>query len=190
MDKKYPSSSYEARKAWLAKQDPEKIKAQRQAQYLRAKERGLSKRHQAYYQANKERIKAKSQEYRLADPERDKAMKAAYYQAHKDEIKARAKAWSRQNPIDPEQRRRHLLKTRYSLTIEQYDDMLKAQDGGCKICGTDRPGKKGRFHIDHNHSTGEVRGLLCHYCNVSLGGFKDNPDLLRAAATYVEKHND
>lgn len=84
--------------------------------------------------------------------------------------------------------RRHLaLEKDYGLTIGDYNTLLEAQDGRCKICGTTKPGGHGnRFAVDHAHETGEVRGLLCQQCNCALGHFKDNPDLLRKAAEYLE----
>ena len=78
------------------------------------------------------------------------------------------------------------LKERYGITLEDYDRMLEDQGGCCKICGTDEPGGgNGRFHVDHNHSTDEVRGILCNSCNTGLGRFKDSPEVLLKAATYL-----
>lgn len=77
------------------------------------------------------------------------------------------------------------LKYRFGITVEDYDMILLTQKGCCAICGTDNPGGRGRFHVDHNHETGRVRGLLCHYCNVSLGGFKDSPAILARAIEYL-----
>ncbi|MGA4543566.1 endonuclease VII domain-containing protein [Uniformispora flossi] len=59
--------------------------------------------------------------------------------------------------------------------------MIKAQFGICPICLRPRP-----EHVDHDHSSGEVRGVLCFNCNSGLGQFKDRPDLLRRAAAYLE----
>lgn len=76
----------------------------------------------------------------------------------------------------------------YGITLEQYDQMVLDQDGCCKICGTDNPGSnRCRFSIDHNHETGEVRGLLCGSCNAALGLFKDNPSTLLSAFNYLTK---
>jgi hypothetical protein len=78
------------------------------------------------------------------------------------------------------------LKANYNLTPEDYEQMLKAQNGRCAICQTTSPG--GRFkswHIDHCHANGKVRGLLCHCCNMGLGYFKDNQDYLHQALTYL-----
>ena len=62
--------------------------------------------------------------------------------------------------------------------------LLEKQGGVCAICKTDDPKGTG-WHKDHNHLTGEIRGALCHHCNVGLGHFKDNPGLLHAAAAYL-----
>ena len=79
----------------------------------------------------------------------------------------------------------HLSKT-FGITLEDYNNILLAQDNGCCICGTTQPGgKNGRFMVDHCHTTGKIRGLLCHNCNVGLGVFKDNPLNLTRAYKYL-----
>lgn len=86
----------------------------------------------------------------------------------------------------PERARRYQLKAKYGITAAEFDTMLAAQGGGCAVCGTtEPPGRGQRFHVDHCHSTGRVRGLLCNECNVGLGKFKDSTDLLRRAAEYL-----
>lgn len=89
----------------------------------------------------------------------------------------------------PRDHRTNNLK-KYGITPAQYDAMLDAQDGVCAICG--RPPKGGRtssasLHVDHDHKTGIVRGLLCNACNLGVGKFMDSPALLRIAAVYLEK---
>ena len=81
------------------------------------------------------------------------------------------------------------LLRRYGMTIEQYDIMLRAQEGRCAICRTDKPkGHGGKtFHVDHDHTTGRVRGLLCSPCNSGLGHLGDDPDRIRAALAYLEE---
>lgn len=91
---------------------------------------------------------------------------------------------------------------RAALTQAEYDERLKAQDGKCAICGSTEPGKgKSRFAADHDHrccpsvkekkSCGKcLRKLLCHYCNAGLGDFRDDPELLRKAALYLEEYRD
>lgn len=70
---------------------------------------------------------------------------------------------------------------KYGLTEQQYNTMVDEQQGLCKICKTFPE----RLVIDHCHETGEVRGLLCHYCNVGLGWFRDSTDSLKSAIKYL-----
>lgn len=82
------------------------------------------------------------------------------------------------------------LKKNYGISAEQYTQMINDQNGVCKICGQpetrrDKSGKLMRLHVDHCHSTHQVRGLLCHNCNVALGGFKDSIDNLQSAIKYL-----
>lgn len=75
------------------------------------------------------------------------------------------------------------LRRRFGLTLEQWDAMLVAQNGSCKLC---RIPFKHNPHVDHCHVTGVVRGLLCHHCNTGIGNLRDDPQLLREAAAYLE----
>ena len=72
----------------------------------------------------------------------------------------------------------------YGITLEDYDTMLEVQNGCCAICKTDDV--KGRFAIDHCHTTGKVRGLLCFDCNTGIGKLKDDPSLLLSAYEYLQ----
>jgi hypothetical protein len=74
---------------------------------------------------------------------------------------------------------------RYALTIQQFRSLYTLQKGLCAICSVLLPR---RFDIDHDHETGVVRGLLCHPCNIGLGGFKDNQDTLFSAIQYLKLH--
>jgi hypothetical protein len=78
------------------------------------------------------------------------------------------------------------LKRRFGITLEEYLAMESAQEGLCAICGRPEPSGK-NMAVDHCHKTGKVRGLLCHLCNRSLGGFGDDPEVVRAALTYLLK---
>jgi hypothetical protein len=63
--------------------------------------------------------------------------------------------------------------------------MFADQNGCCAICGVHQSEVSKRFSVDHNHSTGKVRGLLCNHCNRGLGHFRDDPMLLEFAAQYL-----
>lgn len=77
----------------------------------------------------------------------------------------------------------------YGLTEADWDGFIKRQRSRCAICRTGKPGGRGeRWHIDHDHVTGQARGLLCHRCNMGIGFFLDDPDIIKAAARYVTRH--
>lgn len=81
-------------------------------------------------------------------------------------------------------------KSKYNITLEDYNTILALQDGKCAICGTTKStGISERFHVDHCHTTGKVRGLLCHDCNTGIGKLKDDIKLLTKALEYLEKFN-
>lgn len=75
------------------------------------------------------------------------------------------------------------IRRQYNLSEEEYKVLYEKQKGACKICSL-VPNKK-RLHVDHCHSTGNVRGLLCENCNRGLGMFKDNINLLKSAQDYL-----
>lgn len=80
---------------------------------------------------------------------------------------------------------------RYGLTIEEYDRLVAEQDGRCYLCGHIPNGgwrPTARLTIDHDHTTGAVRRLLCNGCNRGLGYLKDDPDLMERAAAYVRSY--
>jgi hypothetical protein len=78
---------------------------------------------------------------------------------------------------------------RYGITREIYNTMLKSQQGVCAICWTPDPGRNHEyFHVDHDHTTNKIRGLLCDLCNRGLGYFRDSSDILESATEYLYKH--
>lgn len=74
--------------------------------------------------------------------------------------------------------------TRHGLRPEDYGALFDAQDGRCAIC-REEPAEDQFLHIDHDHETGRVRGLLCPPCNMGLGHFRDNADRMTAAVAYL-----
>lgn len=71
----------------------------------------------------------------------------------------------------------------------RYDEMLTAQKGGCAVCGCHlNSSRYTKLAVDHDHTTGKVRGLLCTNCNTAIGLMKDNPERLIAAADYLKRH--
>ncbi len=85
----------------------------------------------------------------------------------------------------PERDRNRRLKKMFGISLEEYNQLLAAQGGGCAICGT-KP-KNRALHVDHNHKTGDVRGILCWWCNGLVGKLRDRPELADACATYLRR---
>lgn len=117
------------------------------------------------------------------------------YTENKERVANRNKASrDRRKQQDPEgyfiKRRNTLLKHKYGITLEQYEQMLQAQGSACRICKLPEPldckRKGGFFVVDHDHKTGRLRGILCFKCNMGLGGFQDNKAALLAAASYLD----
>jgi len=79
-----------------------------------------------------------------------------------------------------------VIRKQYGITLEEYNNMLKAQDYKCAICGNQDEVEGRKLAIDHCHSTGDVRGLLCGKCNRGLGLFYDNQELLQQAIQYLK----
>jgi Recombination endonuclease VII len=89
--------------------------------------------------------------------------------------------------------RKHNLKKKYGLSPEGAQSMLDAQDGKCGICELNISFTSDRVdttaaHIDHDHDTGKLRGVLCSMCNTAIGKLKDSPVILRSALAYLAKY--
>jgi len=114
-------------------------------------------RQQRYYLKNKERLVQEARDKRAKDP---------------DKHKGYVYKWKSRNP--DRERVRNLAQ--FGLTIEDYDAMHEAQGGVCAICKhpetSSRGGKVYRLAVDHDHTTGQVRGLLCFKCNSAMGSFE------------------
>lgn len=86
------------------------------------------------------------------------------------------------------------LKRKYGITLADYDEMLKAQDGVCAICEKNetsydtRTGGIRRLSVDHCHKTGKVRSLLCFRCNSVIGKIEESQGMVKAIAAYLQKH--
>ena len=79
------------------------------------------------------------------------------------------------------------IKSRYGLSIEQYNEILDFQNHSCAICKSTEPGGKGTWAVDHDHITDNVRGILCVNCNTGIGMLKDNKEVVQRAYFYLEK---
>lgn len=94
----------------------------------------------------------------------------------------------RESPEGRESQWRRSLRFCYGIEPEVYHEMLRDQEGSCKICKSINPGRGNRhFSVDHNHTSGIIRGLLCYSCNMGLSKFKDDSDLLSYAADMIDQ---
>ena len=86
--------------------------------------------------------------------------------------------------------RRKSLKFKYGITLEEYEELKVKQDNKCAICGCSDSDQRvlHNFAVDHDHDTGEVRGLLCNQCNRGLGMLGDSLETLQKAVKYLETH--
>ena len=117
------------------------------------------------------------------NPEKSKEASRKYYHENKKddpEYRAHMKVYSRE----------YRMKTKFGLTVEQVNEMAEAQGGKCAIC-CKRPRPKqvayieSPWHVDHDHKTGKVRGLLCNRCNLMLGHVDDDVTILQTAIEYL-----
>ena len=79
----------------------------------------------------------------------------------------------------------YMRKWRYGLTPQQWELLFTSQGSCCAICNTSTPNRGKGWVVDHDHKTGQVRGILCSTCNLAMGVFSDDPDLLNRAVTYL-----
>ncbi len=119
--------------------------------------------------------------------------RAAHYNAYQrtryalniEKARAYNRAWTKANPDKCKKRdRKRNLKKNYGLTPEEFDALLAAQGGCCGICSTNTPHAHNGWCVDHDHKTGQVRGILCTNCNAAGGMLGDDPALLRKAADW------
>lgn len=146
-----------------------------------------------------EELNSSRRERYANDPEY-RAKRAAYGKKwrakHAEQVKATKAAAYRRDRVTiladerriKNSRKYHLSKT-YGITTEQYEDLLERQGGTCATCSADEPGGRLKnFAVDHDHETGEIRGLLCFACNLVLGLIGDDAGTLRALADYLSTH--
>lgn len=122
---------------------------------------------------------------------RNKCKVCTYQEKHrwnaenKTEIREYQNQYRREKPL---LRLAGTYRQRYGITLERYDQMFIEQNGVCAICGEINYDGR-RLSIDHNHKTGEVRGLLCGRCNFALGNVKEDISILYGLIRYLQKFN-
>jgi len=122
-----------------------------------------------HYIANKERYAAKSLAWRLKNKERAKENRRRNYLLNKEANLQYSAEYS--------------LKKKYNLTSVEYEKLLKGQNYVCAICSGTCSKK---LAVDHDHITGQIRGLLCNNCNRGIGHLQDSPVILQSALNYLK----
>lgn len=137
--------------------------------------------------AEERRKKAELQrKWRATNPGREAEYKRKWRAANRDKVSEQNRRYHSANKDKQAERQR---KYAYGITKDQFDTMLAAQNASCAICSAGTPGHNASFHVDHCHTTGAVRGLLCHHCNTGLGLFKDSREALLRAANYLKEEH-
>ena len=170
----------EARRAKAAA-DPE-YRAKRNAQSTNDKD-ARAKYMSAYYKKNPEKfVRTLEQREKHNETRRQKYRESAEF---REKAKSAAKAWQDGNPT----KRKSQRLRKYGLTLQEFNAMMESQSGACAICGHSDMSTPNFFPVvDHCHSSGKVRGILCMACNMGLGKFKDDPSRLLSAASYLKSH--
>lgn len=111
-----------------------------------------------------------------------------YYADNREKRNAYQRSWVSKNHEQwSKTQRKARLKRKFGLSTEEYNAVLQKQQNRCGICGVKQGDIKTTFSVDHDHSNGRVRGLLCHECNMGLGKFKDSTKVLLAAVEYLKE---
>lgn len=81
------------------------------------------------------------------------------------------------------------LKKNFGLSLDDYNKMFEVQSGRCKICNRHQSELRYRLGVDHNHATGQIRGLLCSACNTLIGRINEDSNIARAMVKYIDEYN-
>ena len=161
----------------------------------------------AYVERNREkeleRQRLVKQKKRAADREANNAYIREWNAKNKDRINEKRRERRKNDPVYREKQRERgrnkykksidkhrntMLKNKYGISLDEYQQMYSSQEGKCGICDTVRPNNgRGGLVVDHCHDKGHIRGLLCAKCNTGLGQFRDDTGLLQKAIDYLTR---
>jgi hypothetical protein len=125
------------------------------------------------------------QEWRKKNPKKHRDMVQTWRKRNPERVATYARIWRARYP---DKYRADTLRSNHNMTVAEYDVLHAKQQGKCAICGTtETKGKGGRLFVDHCHELDHIRGLLCHPCNLGIGMFKHDTNLLAKAMEYLAK---
>lgn len=164
--------------------------AARERRWLEAHKEHVQERKRRLYLSKREELRRNAKEYRKKNAkviqQKDRARWKARYYANQEKENMRGRTYRANNKDKVWATDLHRY---YGITIANFNAMLESQSGLCAICHKKPSGKRKKLNLDHDHETNKVRGLLCMNCNWILGLVKDNPDILRSAAAYLDEHS-
>jgi len=136
-----------------------------------------------YYENNKEKISTYGNEYRKLNKEKKKEYDKLYRQKNKEKIKEQKKLQYDYLKVKDKD-----LKRKYNISLDDYNKMLLEQEGKCWTCSMKAEDEKGKvLVVDHNHLTGEVRGLLCNRCNTAIGLLQESQETIAKVSKYLQE---
>jgi hypothetical protein len=154
-------------------------------EYYKINRRKCNRAAKKWHQENKEKAKRIQQRYRSRHKNSIKVYDQSYHKLNKEHCYKYKNEWRSRNKHKTKNEK---LKSRFGITIENFNRILDQQKNKCGICGStfvDKKNDPSQPCVDHNHLTLKVRGILCRKCNGGLGGFNDDKKTLEAAFQYL-----
>ena len=148
------------------KENPKKIEESLRKSREKHRDK-INEKARAYAQQNRQKIRECCRKSRLNNLEQYRERERAYYHANKNKIREKT------------------LKAKYGIALSQYNMILAMQEFKCACCETEDPGGNGSFNVDHDHNTGQIRGLLCQNCNAGIGQLGDTIEGILNAVRYL-----
>lgn len=130
--------------------------------------------------------KVREYDKRYYDPDKQRAKNRRYYAANKAKRVAAAITWAKANPDRVNDQRRRSAWRRYGIDPMMAAAALAKHNGRCDCCGTDKTAR-GRWNVDHEHTTGRIRGILCCACNLGIGQLGDTVEGITNAVRYLTR---
>ena len=160
--------------------------------YYQRNRESSAKRNAEYRKNNKEILAEYNKKYYLKNKVSIRSNGRSYYLKNKESYCKNGKNYRAKRKLkDPNYEVARGLKRNYGISLEQYEAMLRNQNGLCAICDCvleHRGHGLNNANVDHCHSTKIVRGILCGQCNRGIGLLKDSAELLRKAVAYLDGH--
>ena len=164
--------------------------------YYHSNKEQIAKRHSEYRKLHKTKYNEYSASWKSRNLDRSRQKSREYHKLHREQDKITAKIWRKANPDKIKDynaralRKGSHLRHRYGISLIEFNDILERQDHKCVVCNEvfNTSHIMTRPHVDHDHNTGRVRGILHMQCNTMLGHAKDKPERLEKGAKYLRDY--